>query len=457
VSDPTANDDGAEHIAPHASDATEEREIGAHAREIRAPAIRTGLARIDSRERGMKLARWVFIPSSLACASSCAGAVAQSEVGILAFASGIAWLVMVVGVALFVKRWRQQADRAHILVTGGALSINERGRTFVIERDRIRSVWIEAGSCVNVVSSDGRALAIDMPSGPAARELVSELGFEKDSRVLDMPLAGAIKSLTSRRAIALLWFLPASMLWGIGAVFIGASLDDYRHRGDAWLPGLIIGSCMLFVILGSCIAAAIDTRARRVIVGNDGLRVPGRARTLLYSEIALAEPSVTGVRVQKKDGAWIELPLFLDDAGPRDHDDFAARQRILAERIESYRRGSELPPTDARLDTLDRAGRTRVDYVKALRALGDAPGGYRAAPVAPEDLERVIRASDATPERRIAATVALSAVSRERARDLVRVVTPTCVDEGLVRALEHAADEADFAEDFAENAAARKI
>jgi hypothetical protein len=209
----------------------------------------------------------------------------------------------------------------------------------------------------------------------------------------------------------------------------------------------------LFLSLGGSIALVHDLRERNVVVGTDGVRVPHRKRPVRYDEIARVVPSPRGVRLILQSGAFVELPLFSDGGFP--FETMADAQRALIERIEELRTQGEKTAAEQKFALLERASLSLEEWRRQLQALSVPQGGYRVAQLTAEDLERAISDSESPVNRRVAATVALSMLDRDRAMDRVRVVVPTCADDELRRALVHAAEEAAFDEAFMDEDRAR--
>ncbi len=419
-----------------------------------APFAREVMVIRDGTAERNGLGRLAFAVTAIVNASSCAGAPAldSAALGILAFGS---FLLLPLCLYYLFAGARRPGVPAALTVEGEELVLEHRGTLQRLPFRKVRGAWVERETFVAIVTN-GEIVTMNVGSPGAADELLSQLGHTKEQRTLTMPVAGWAKTSLARSIIA----AALSVTFLITAVFAlvsGGLLRDMfgpYPSPDSAMGAVTFGSVAATIgLVATSFLLARATRPRWVVVGSDGVRL-ANGRIIHHTDIDHADPDPAGVRITRKDRSQV-LVAFSQGA------DAAAvwveRQFALLSRIEWWKDNAARTAEEAKLAVLDRAGRSLQEHRTALLAVGDVSAGYRAQGVSAEDLERVIDDAESPAERRIAATVALSAIDRDRATRKIRVVVPTCVDPKLRAALEHAADEADFEADFeAEQARMRR-
>jgi hypothetical protein len=109
------------------------------------------------------------------------------------------------------------------------------------------------------------------------------------------------------------------------------------------------------------------------------------------------------------------------------------------------------------LDLLDRKGRAVSEWCGDLAGLARRGPSYRNVGLSPDDLEAIVVSTDATPERRLGAALALSASGHPAAPERIRVAAAQCASVRMRIALERvsagAVDEAAIEEALAETEA----
>ena len=409
---------------------------------------RLGAGRFEWREQDNLVARVIFIASSLATTGSCVGAFSTDAwwLAVLSFFLGIG-VPVAVGLLAFRSSTKPSTMKYRINPASRALEVALSGRLVTLRHDELASGWIVSRRFVHVRAVGSRSLVLDLGDDASAAAFIAELGLGKEQRVLDMPIAGWVKSLEGQR-FAALSLLPLAFVWMMSSLFVAICVAKLDNGMDfAFLAGFM---AVLLLSLGGSIALVNDLRERKVVVGTDGIRVPHRKGALRYDEIAQVLPSTTGVRIVKTDGAFVELPLFQDGGFP--FESLADARAALITRIEEMRTQGEKTSDEQKFSMLERATTSLAEWRKQLLALAEPRAGYRVAQLTAEDLERVISDSESPVERRVAATVALSGLDKARAQERVRVVVPTCADDDLKRALVLAAKEAAFDEAFMDEA-----
>jgi hypothetical protein len=402
------------------------------------------VVRLEWGAKDNEVARNIFFVSSLLTASSCITA-SGTEVYALVFVSLVASFGLPVAAGLLGLRSRPKQREARYWLEGGALHLAFSKGTSRFALSDMRSAWIEQDRFVHVAMSAGRSVVLDAADAETAEALVTELGFAKDQRVLEMPLAGRIKTLATQR-FAAFSLLPLAFVWMFSALCMGVFV---HHHDGAPAIAALVGFISIFLLsFGGSLALVSDMRSRRVTVGSDGVRIPHKKRALNYADITRIENDGDGVRLVKKDGTYVILPLFRDGGFP--FEGFVDARDALMKRIQAWKQHSDRTDDEAKFALLERKEQPFSEWKKQLLALSEPRGGYRVASLTAEDLERVIVDPVTTAEKRIAATVALSGLDRERARERIRVVAPTCADPQLRVALENAADHAELDEAYLE-------
>ncbi len=405
---------------------------------------RESTGRFEWREQDNFVARVIFIASSLATTGSCVTAFSTDAwwLAVISFFVGIG-VPVAVGLLAFRSSTKPSKMKYRVNPDTRALEVGMSGRLVTLRHEELASAWIVSSRFVHVRAVGNRSLVLDLGDQASAVAFIAELGLGKEQRVLDMPIAGWVKSLSGQR-FAALSLLPLSFVWMLSSLFVAIALTKMHSGMDLAL--LAAFSATLLLSLGGSIALVNDLRERKVVVGTDGIRIPHRKSALRYDEIAQVLPSSSGVRIIKKDGAFVDLPLFQDGGFP--FESLADARAALISRIEEMRTQGEKTSDEQKFSLLVRASTSLAEWRKQLLALAEPRAGYRVAQLTAEDLERVIGDSESPVERRVAATVALSGLDKARAQDKVRIVLPTCADDELKRVLVLAAEEAAFDEEF---------
>lgn len=410
---------------------------------------REATARFEWREQDNFVARVIFIASSLAASGSCMTAYTMSNgwwLAIIGFFLGLGVPVSV-GLLAFRDATKPTKVKYRINPETRALEVALSGRLVAFRHEELASAWIVKDRFVHVRATGTRSLVLDLGDVASAAAFIDELGLGKDKRVLDMPIAGWVKTLSGQR-FAALSLLPLSLVWMTSTLLVAVAAAKLHTGIDVML--LLGFLSVLLLSLGGSIALVNDLRERKVVVGTDGIRIPHRKGALRYEEIAQVLPSPTGVRILKTDGAFVDLPLFSDGGYP--FESLVEARAALVSRIEEMRTQGEKTVAEQKFSLLERTTASLAEWRKQLLSLTETRGGYRVAQLTAEDLERVIGDSESPVERRVAATVALSGLDKSRAEAKVRVVVPTCADDDLKRALVLAAEEAAFDEAFMDEA-----
>lgn len=271
----------------------------------------------------------------------------------------------------------------------------------------------------------------------AARELLRACGVAPEQRVFRMRLSApglGEPGVRARMVVVALGCLLASV-----ALVTMTPGSPRRFAGPEWTQ-LILPSTMLAFALGIgafVIRALLGPTLR---VGADGLsleRPLGGRRLVRYRSVRDVIAASDGVHVHLDDGP----PLVLR---PWRHGTYASgdtgETKALAQRIGEAMALGGAGASAAATELLDRRGRSWSEWREALARLAHDEGDYRNARLAPDDLARVVEDVAATPERRVAAALALRALGDDALVRRARVASAACADPRLRVAIERAAE-----------------
>lgn len=187
-----------------------------------------------------------------------------------------------------------------------------------------------------------------------------------------------------------------------------------------------LSSLLTAGISGALAALLWPLLARRQLeVGTDGLRIDSLTRRFIPHEaIELVDQGPDDrVRLTLRDGETVTIPTV-------------TRHGQLAEPIRQAARRSEQSAAAPRQGALERRGRSVSEWSRALGSVTDE-AAYRERALRIEDLAQVLEDGHASPERRVAAALALKEGEREQRR--IRIAADATVDPDLRVALEAAA------------------
>ena len=198
------------------------------------------------------------------------------------------------------------------------------------------------------------------------------------------------------------------------------------------------------------------TALPELTIGTDGISFKRgfRETFMAFEELAEIRPAGLGILVRYRDGRTktIFSPAGI---GP---ERFEAMMLRIREAMAARAQGRQ-----PALELLDRRGRSVREWRAALTEVAKRGTSYRDVGISIDDLEAVIGSPDATPERRLAAAVALRAAAHPAATSLIRVAAAQCASQRLRVALEKVGegkdDEAALAEALGgeESAAAHRL
>jgi hypothetical protein len=281
-----------------------------------------------------------------------------------------------------------------------------RGGVIVPERDSVL-VEIELAGGDQIV-----AQVLDVASAEA---LLRELRVDANNQRCRVRVA-------DRTAARVVSFVAPLMVGYFAAIF--SATTTLRL-----LPGsvVLVVAAALYALLAALFQLLVATPD--VVVGTDGIsfRRGFRERFFSFAELEDVRMGAYGVRFVLRGRA---SPLLFSLTGVSN-----ARLEALKLRIREAMHARGAAPT-LTLDKLDRAGRSIAEWRASLAALARRGVDYRGTGLSAEDLDALLTSPDATPERRLAAAVALSASKHPGAPDRIRIAAAQCASERLRIALE---------------------
>lgn len=327
---------------------------------------------------------------------------------------------------------------------GAPGSIRREGDDVVIERGgsalRFPASAVESG--IIVPATDRVSVELHLRGGDQITARVDDVAeAEAVLRELRVGVENQrcrvqIADRTAARVVSLA--APVSITYFAGIWF---AIAFGRYIAHAPGNALLVLALAFYASLAALIQTLISTA--EVTVGTDGLafRRGLRDRFIPFTELEDIRVAGLGALLVLRGGRRMLLPSI---AGVS-----AARLDALKLRIREAMALRDGAPAQA-LHQLDRAGRPIAEWRAALGALARRGTDYRAAGLSAEDLEGVLGSADATPERRLAAALALAAGKHPTAPERIRVAAAQCASERLRVALEKVGEGTDDDDALAE-------
>ncbi len=329
----------------------------------------------------------------------------------------------------------------------GGLLVVEPDR-IVIERPRVkRGIWrsrilqgylIEPNT-LGLVLVEGEELRFDLESRADAEAALAELGLEATARPLSVPIVSpADEGSPGGRVFGLLALLGlAPLALAAGAASLVGVMRLLAGAGRAF-PFDSLAFFFVSTVLTYLLFRYFSPRA--ATIGVDGITIdqPLGKRFVPFAQLAAIDEDDKGVVLTTRDGERVPLSVSFGKIAPFAADGSTERRAAIVDRIRQARaRSGDGKLDEAKLARLDRAGRSISQWSQSLAQAKTA--GYRVESFEADELVRVACDPEASPERRVGATLALrERESPEIAR--VRVAAGACVDEDLRHALEAAAE-----------------
>jgi hypothetical protein len=199
------------------------------------------------------------------------------------------------------------------------------------------------------------------------------------------------------------------------------------HAVPAALALAVVALAVLFA------GAVVPTH---VSVGADGVLVRwlGATRYVPWSRVAGIEAFEGGVVLAIEGGRWLTLrmPAGLDGR-------YRERGAMLERMRVAWRGRAQARPDETAPRLFRRAGGRTREWVRAMRAIGSAPAGYRSAAMPRERLWRIVENPRADRVSRTGAALALSPGLDEGGRDRLFAAASSCAEPRLRIALTTAA------------------
>lgn len=331
--------------------------------------------------------------------------------------SFVAMALWATGVAL--SGWTP--SRAGTLVVQGDAAAVERpdGATRVLE-GAVTEGWLlptAQGLFVELEAHDGDVATAQVADGYQGHVVLDAAGVDASRRAMRFALGNTF----------------STALLAIGAP-LGASVVIAALLGATRLPAGLLNVFHFALTAAVVLLALWDSRPSELSVGGDGvaLRHPFRAQLIAYSDMAGVQSLGSAISITLRSGAVVTVPTY----------DEARSARIVARIQEAASGAARRAGSSAPVALLDRNGRSYEDWFQALRELVGADGGqhYRQYALSRQDVEAVLEDPTTTPERRIAAAVALASLGDPQAGVRIRVAADACASEPVRVALEKAVE-----------------
>jgi hypothetical protein len=192
------------------------------------------------------------------------------------------------------------------------------------------------------------------------------------------------------------------------------------------LAGVLVWACVLAL---TALVAVRATALPEVTIGTDGISFKrGFFETFVpFEELAEIRPAGLGILIRYRNGRTRTI-FSPAGVGP---ERFEALLLRIREAMAARAQGSQ-----PELEVLDRRGRSISEWRAALTDLARRGATYRNVGLSLEEIEAVISSPDATPERRLAAAVALRAAEHPAAASLIRIAAAQCASQRLRVGLE---------------------
>ncbi len=327
------------------------------------------------------------------------------------------------GIALVRDVWRRnfspRVANARLRADGSGLETQTETKTFLARAEIDDALILKPREGTPVVRIHRRGLRapidIGVPSDAAARSLVLALGLDAGHSSANFRLVSP--------AFAHPFRTVAAVVAAFGALGFLAPNDLRPALAFATLSTV----AFLFLI------------PSYLTVGADGLvlRWLGKKRFVPHGEIKAIERFDRGFgltwRVRGLDAVLESEEIVEINTG--------VDRPVIEERLREARRVHAGGAVTTASSALDREGRSIVDWMKQLRAVGaGANATHRTAPTAPETLWRVVEDPAGEPAARAAAAVALCAELDDHGRTRLRAAAEATAAPKLRVALNAAAD-----------------
>jgi hypothetical protein len=321
--------------------------------------------------------------------------------------------------------------RGAVAIDRGAVAVELRGRSVAFAADEIEDGWFEPGVLATVVlrMKSGDRLAFSTMDETAARAALQAAGVAPSQQVLRVRIASPASQHAGGAALGVL-ALAAVCAIAIPAalIFAGQWIQALIAGHTGAIAGIALSAPLLF-FAGFALFKTVQFLAPpSVVIGVDGvaLRGVGLRRFVPYAQVA----DVT----REPPGVWLRLRSREDVLFPTSPETPAAE--VVYERIRDAMRAARAGVSpEAKLALLDRNGRSFEAWKAALRDLVQG-AGYRTVALDHDELGHVIEDAGATPERRVAAAIALGAAGRPEAEARARIAVQACADERLQLAVD---------------------
>ncbi len=339
-----------------------------------------------------------------------------------------------------------QVTRGVLAVRPGSFTVENDAMEFTTDKGTTRIALDDVRGADVERTTDGFDVAFRLRGGDRVTVLVSDeatavqlleiAGVGGDRKLLDVRLASRVEQTTG------VWAARQGLAMGVMLLGVMAALA----------PAFGLTALALMVLFGMypILKASVPPRA---IVGSDGLAIKGIGidEFISFADIDSVREELPGIVVKLKTGEEVLLPMHgAQSAFPEPATRRAVQERAaLIERLSREVSRSQSAALSAeRHAALDRGGRSIEEWRADVGRLMAPSNGYRAVSLTREDALRILADGGATPERRIAAALALAHVPDAETHDQIRIVVESCASDAVRVALDKAAsgelDDDDF-------------
>jgi hypothetical protein len=268
-----------------------------------------------------------------------------------------------------------------------------------------------AAARVELALASGDQLFADVAGVAEGERLLAAAGIDAAQRRCTVPLVAPARA-ALRRGVA----IAGAILFMFMA--LGFLLQAIGPISNAFVP------VWLFSTTAAAVLAARAARPKSITVGADGLAIGGAFRDRFVPFADIADVRAEGATI------LIALRKRVDPLAIRCDREAA---RSIALRVKEAMAARSSSPA-ARLELLDRSGRSIAAWRDAAARLVERAGDYRAAGFSDDDLVAILSSSDASAERRVGAALALAA-GDDAQRERVRAAADACASPRMRVAL----------------------
>ncbi len=324
------------------------------------------------------------------------------------------------------------------VIAGDRLVVTADDTTTSLPLSQIEGGWTErAGDAHRAVLSftDGRVVAVELPSEEQASALLVEAGVSPSARAVRM--RGYREDAGGRKIagffLAFFGLLLSPVVVAVPALLF-AALRSWSVGPLGILASMLVGVVPLAAI---CRWLWRKVRPTWIQIGADGVVLQGAFRKRFFRHDAILRARITtsmavaidrSVELTLKGGETYDFPVASE-----------AEARAVCDRIQAARTATGEQDRARLLDVLARSGRPVPEWKRALESLVQGQtSGYRSAGHDLDTILRIVEDVAAPLEQRIAAALAARPQGGDEAQKRIRIAAEACVEPRVRIALERA-------------------